>query len=399
MYFYNTYYLPLNTYHLIMHKLVAKILRKFADWVLGANNPKIIAITGSVGKTSTKDAIFAVLQKKFGKNVWKSYGNLNTDLGLPLAILKFKDTPYGWQWAPAMIAVFFKACYFKVFKKYPEILVLEYGADRPKDIKYLTQIAKPDVAVITSVGPAHLEEFKTIDNVAKEKITLAKELNPDGVAVLNEDNEYIKKEAKKVYFEIVWYHGDGLDGAKNAAYAVAKLFKISENTIRDALEGFIGAKGRLKLIEGINNSLVLDDTYNSNPLSVKLALEKIRQLKGENQKIKRTIIVLGDMLELGEQSDKLHKEVAALSKKSAKILILVGKRFEGMKCDQWFLGPIETDEYLEKIIKKGDLVLIKGSQGMRMEKVTEKIIDKKIDPKNVLVRQSNEWKNIVFRQP
>lgn len=382
-----------------MHKFLAKILKKFAQWVIAKNNPKIVSITGSVGKTSTKDAIFAVLYEKFGKDVWKSYGNLNTELGVPLAILKFKNTPYGWQWAPALVSAFFRAAYFTLGKNYPEILVLEYGADKPGDIAYLTNIAKPDIAVVTSVGPAHLEEFKTVSNVAKEKMTLARNLKPDGVAILNEDNEFIKKEAKKVFFEIIWYHGNGLDAARNAAIAVAKLYKISENKVRGYLDSFEGAKGRLRVVEGINESLILDDTYNSNPLSVRLALEKVKKLKKENKNIKRIIVVLGDMLELGAESGKLHKETASLARKNAKILILVGKRFEGIKSDKSFLTPMDAGYYLKKNIMKGDLVLVKGSQGMRMEKAVEMIIKGGLETQKLLVRQSNEWKNIPFKQP
>ena len=282
--------------------------------------------------------------------------------------------------------------------KYPEVLVLEYGSEKPGDIENLCKIARPKIAVITEIGPAHLKNYKSIEDIAKEKFSLTKCLLADGIAMLNEDNKLIKKFSEKVFVKIVWYHGSSLDGATNAADVVSKVFDIKKEKITTDFQPKI-AKGRLNIIPGIGESTIVDDTYNSNPLSVSLALEKIKQMKKNDKSIKRAIIVLGDMLELGKREFEMHNEVADRAKACSDIFIGVGHRFKDTKHDNWYMTPMEAGEYLQRIIEKGDIILVKGSQGIRMEKVIEQIILDKNQAGDLLVRQSPAWKKTIFKQP
>ncbi len=172
-----------------MKKILFLKLKILAKLTLVKYRPKIIAITGSVGKTSTKEAIFSVLESHF--SVRKSSKNFNNEIGTPLTIMGFDRSPgknlFLWFW------YFVKAVKFIIVKnkKYPEILILEMGADKPGDIDYLTSIARPDIAVITAIGPSHLEYFKSIANVVREKGKIVNKLKPGGWAVINSDDDQL----------------------------------------------------------------------------------------------------------------------------------------------------------------------------------------------------------------
>src|SRR4030042_2181731 len=177
-----------------MKNLLVSYLRCWAKRYLKRTKPEIIAVTGSVGKTSTKDAIFCVLKSHFGKEVRKSEGNLNNETGAPVAILGFKKAPsyeatnpFGW------IPIIFLAPFKSFLTKKNKILILELAADKPGDIKYLTSFIHPKVAVLTNIGPAHLAAFGSIEKIIEEKAGLLRALPMDGTAILNIDDENVKK--------------------------------------------------------------------------------------------------------------------------------------------------------------------------------------------------------------
>ena len=174
----------------MLSKILQNYLKFWSQKYLIRTRPKIIAITGSVGKTTTKEAIFAVLLEKFGSNVAKSEGNLNTETGVPLAILGYKKSPKNfYEWLPVLITVPF-ACFSRV--KF-DFLVLEMAADKPGDIRYLTSFVKPYIAVVTAIGPSHLEKFGTIEKIIEEKTSIFWGLPHDGWAVMNIDDENLRK--------------------------------------------------------------------------------------------------------------------------------------------------------------------------------------------------------------
>jgi len=421
-----------------MVKFLRWVLKKLSQLMVWRFRPGVIGITGSVGKTSTKLAIKAVLEKD--RKVRASAGNLNNDLGMPLTILGdwseaelklvSRDTPPGTKlfrkfsfWLKVIFSSFLRA-FFASRNSYPEILILEYGADRPGDVKYLLSIARPNLSVITAVGdiPVHVEFFGGPDELAREKLRLVGYLPAASFAVLNYDDEtvYNFKERTRAHVmtfgfgsgaEVQITHtenrreGDKPLGVsfrleyggrsvpvklenvfgKAQAYAAAaaacvgiifslNLVKISEN-----LKNYKPAGSRMQLLPGVKYTYIIDDSYNASPLSMHAALDTLRDLPG-----KRKIAVLGDMLEIGKYAVEAHERVGRLAAKIADILVTVGPRAkfiaeaakdEGLKRKDIFMFDTaeEASRPVQDLIKKGDLVLVKGSHAMELNKVVMEI--------------------------
>ncbi len=424
-----------------------KMLRTMSVLILKKYNPQVIAITGSVGKTSAKEAVFTVLSGKF--RIRKSAKNYNNEIGSPLAVIGAESGQGSlWGW----FKVFFKWLAVFVFPlKYPEILILEMGADRPGDIGYLTGFIKPDISIVTDVSFSHIEFFKTVEEIAREKGMLIKNLDEKGLAVLNADNEYVLKmkeytrsdaitygfsetadmratdaafsffddgerEIKGLNFKLN-YKGTSMPVrlkhilARHQIYAVLaaavagtqmgmNLVEISE-----ALSDFSSPPGRMNLLSGIKKSTIIDDTYNSSPASVSAALDTLGEIKAG-----RKIAVLGDMLELGEETEKSHRKTAEkFLEVGGDVFFAVGRRMRfavseleknGFRKESIFVfgNPLEAGKMLQKIIRPGDLILVKGSQGMRMEKIVEEVMAEPEKAGEVLCRQAEEWKKRPFRE-
>jgi len=435
-----------ESFKLWLKKFLERILRVMAVCVLRKYKPKIIAITGSVGKTSAKEAVFSVLSGHF--RVRKNEKNYNNEIGLPLTVLG--------AWSPGRslggwLRVFFGWCGLLFFPRYyPEILILEMGADRPGDISYLAGFLKPSMAIITDVSSSHLEFFKTIGGVLKEKTELVRSLGEDGVAILNIDNKHINKfqkqldggKCKVVSFgyseeadvrstDTVLSYQSEMDGSREirglsfklnykgtsipvrlnsilarhsvyaalSAVAVGLEMGLNLVEISAALESYSLPPGRMTLIKGIKESVLIDDTYNASPTSTLAALEVLEEVEAP-----RKIAVLGDMLELGENTESGHRDVAKkFQKMSGDVFIGVGKRMQ-FAVEEFkkqnvskenvfsFENPMEAGLFLQKIIQKGDLILIKGSQGMRMEKVVEEVMQSPEEAPLLLCRQDKKWK-------
>lgn len=429
-----------------MYKLSQIIVEVLARIYLRRFKPQIIGITGNVGKTSTKEAIGVVLGRI--KKIRVGGGNLNNEVGLPFNIISDSADEYYEKGGSLVFGIktFFKAVFGLLSSDYPEILVLEYGADKPDDIKKLARKYKPHVAVVTAVGevPVHVEFFSGPEELAREKRKLVEVLDATDFAILNFDDLAVLEMKEKTKAKVYTYgFGDGamvqasnlnvrtdecgfpvglglkiqqgesfvpvrIDGslgksqgyAAAAATAVGLVFGMNLVQISEALSEYKGPKGRLKILKGIKNSIIIDDTYNASPASTHLAIETIGDLKGP-----RKIVVLGDMLELGRYTIEAHEEVGNFLKNDFNLLITVGSRAKFIAesaANQMPAGNIHkfetSDEAklkVKELIKEGDIVLIKGSQGMRMEKIVEEIM---ADPavaggkkKELLVRQSKRW--------
>lgn len=384
----------------MMYNILAKILKAFSTAVIKKQRPKVIGITGSVGKTSTKEAVFTVLEEKYKDDVYRSYKNLNTELGLPLAILQIDQSPQGIRWLSTIVTAFSRYIKYSFFSKnYPKILILEYAADKIGDIKYLTKIVQPDIACLVEIGPTHLEKFKTVDAVAQEKFELVRALKPNGIAILNEDNKYVIDLAKKIHFRKIWFHGSTVDGAKNAARKIGKIFKIKDEEIEKSLADMEIIKGRMNIFKGIKNTILIDDSYNASPLSMNLALNFLKKY----EKGKRKVAILGDMRELGEASEEEHKKLAKNIVKNAQFAILIGpyvsrytaevltqKKFKFLSYKNFTLAKQE----ILKNIEYEDVILIKASQNtLFLERVTEMLLADKRD-KEYLCRQDENWLKI-----
>ena len=412
-------------------------LRILAQATLWRYKPCIIGVTGSVGKTSTKEAIFTVLRRKF--TVRRNIKNYNNELGVPLTIL---DEETGgrsfWHWLKVFLVGFFGIFYTK---NYPEVLVLEMGADRIGDISYLTSFVKCYIGVVTAIGeiPVHVEFFQSVSQVAREKSNLVRSLDKDGWAVLNFDDERVRIMANQTRARIFSYgFSENVDlRASNfeqytedpnevvmsfkvdyggntvpirlrnilgrqqvyavlAAVAVGLISKINLVEITQALKDYQPLPGRLRFIKGIKNSLILDDTYNASPSAMLAALDVLRVIPG------RKIAALGDMLELGAFTEEAHRQVGAEVAKTADMLLAVGERaifladearINGMSADKvsYFVSSQGAGRFLQDSIREGDIILVKGSQGVRMEKIVKEIMAEPERAEELLVRQEAEW--------
>jgi len=425
----------------LFKKILSLILKKEAQLIIKKYEPTIIGITGNVGKTSTKTAIYEVLKTE--KKVRTAIKNFNNELGLPAVIISEAESDYSFlYWLKTaiygLIQIIFKN------KNYPEILILEYGVDAPSDMDKLLEIATPQIGVMTSIGeiPVHIEFFENRLALVKEKSKMIGALPSTGIAILNSDsidldflqekskayvitygfnknanikikdfkNEISYKENKIFTYFKISYNGNSYEikleniVGKPVTYAIAAAFTVGltfginpQKIVENISTGYRNPPGRETIIKGIKETLIIDDTYNASPQAMEEALNTLNFIKA-----KRKIAVLGDMLELGIHTLEAHEKIGKEAAKVVNLLITVGTKgkliAEGAKkygLDKKniysFYSLEETGNFLQKIIKKGDLILIKGSQGVRMEKITKSIMFEPKKAKELLTRQSPKW--------
>ncbi len=427
-----------------MKKIIIWLLKIFSRFILKKYNPVVVAITGSVGKTSTKEAVFTVLAKKY--KVRRSISNYNNEIGVPLTILGVDNPSRSiWQWVKVFIK-FLSLLFYR--QDYPEILVLEMGADHPGDIQYLTSFVPIDVGVLTAVAPVHLEFFKKIENILKEKQIIIEMVKNGGAAVINGDDWLVRQTSQrtkeKIYtfglqdnnsvraveinlstgstsnkqqvsglsFKLVYVGNSvpiflpGVLGkhqvyAALAAAAVGITLDCNLVEIADALQTFKSPKGRMNLIIGIKDSIIIDDTYNSSPAAARAALEVLAEIPIEKKA--RRLAVFGDMLELGNYTQQGHREVGhKTAELNIDFLLCVGERARdigrgakeagmGEERIYYFNDNEKAADFLQRMIKPNDLILIKGSQGARMEKVVKAVMAHPENAKLLLVRQDKPW--------
>ncbi len=423
-----------------MKKALEKILKLLAILTIKRYKPKVIAITGNVGKTSTKDAVFEVLSKK--QKARKSQKSYNNEIGVPVAILGIKAENNIFLWFFYLALSVFKL----IYTRYPKILVLEYGVDKPNDMDYLLEIAVPDIAVVTALGdiPVHLENFSSPSELVREKTKLPKAVKKEGKVVLNADFplvEQMKEKTKaKVFmygfssfadFKIldpeikfsqinevnvpsgtsfkVEYKGSivpvrinefGIPNVYAAACACFLGVLNGMNLVEasEAVSSYKAPKGRMNLIFGAKDTFILDDSYNASPSSMIASLETFKKIPA-----KRKVAVLGDMLEIGKYSEEAHRSCAKLAASFCDVIIAVGTKslfvvdeaqkhgFEKGENLFYFETSEKLSEKIYDLIQKGDFILFKGSQGVRLEKAIKEILKDKRNADKFLVRQSKKW--------
>ena len=424
-------------------RVVQKVLRFLASKILKKYKPRVIGVTGSVGKSITKEMIFSVLKNYF--RVRRSKKNYNNEVGIPLAIIGVSGEKKNlWQWfgtvCKAIILIIFPG-------KYPEILILELATDRPGDIKYFCDFIVIEVGILTNVGISHLENFGTKEAIFEEKSYLLK--RAEKLVIYNGDNIEKKKITDKIIGDIRSYgfkkeadfmateigykynqknilagmifkigHKDKLiPGKLNnligypylygalVALSIAEYFNIDLLDAVQFLENTAVIPGHMSLIKGIKGTSIIDDTYNSAPISVEAALSVIREVK-----ISRRIIVLGDMLELGTEEKLAHQIIGRkVAEIEGAIFVAVGDRMKlavdefkkslGIEANfidipgkvYWFRESIEAGGFIQDLIKQEDVILVKGSQGMRMEKIVLEIMAEPNKRQESLVRQDKNW--------
>ena len=427
---------------LFFKKALSYILIIESRLVLLKYKPKIVAITGSGGKTGTKDAVFAVISSV--AYVRKSEKSYNSEIGLPLTIL---GCPNGWNNPYIWFRNILKGIWlFLAPHKYPKWLILEVGVGKPEDMQRTASWLKTDAVIITAIGktPVHIEFFDSRKHLIDEKSELIKTLKKDGLLILNADDDAVlemktKTKNRTITYgfkeeaditgsgESIFYDDIGIprgiifradEGGNSLPVVIEKVFgqnhiyaslaslalsfglKLNMINAIGALKNYDISPGRMCLVNGINNSLIIDDTYNSSPSACEAALKTLGMIKTSGRKI----AVLGDMLELGRYTKETHENIGKIARENCEILAVVGQRAgdikagaveAGMRAENIpeFLNSVEAGEYMKDLVKMNDLILVKGSQGIRMERTVLAILANKENKKKLLVRQDKEWQS------
>jgi len=426
-----------------MRKILQFILKIFAKLVLKKYKPVIIAVTGSVGKTSTKEAIYHVLKTHFGeRQVRRNMRNYNNEIGVPLTIFGLET---GGRSIFRWLIRFIKVSWMVIFKiPYPNFLILEMGADRPGDIKYLVKFVHPKVGLITALGeiPVHVEFFANPQQVAQEKKNLVKALKEEEVAILNYDDEKVIEMADDLKAKVLTYglkeqadvrainydlkinpdeqvselnfklefKGSSVPvklinvlGVQHlysalAAAAVGVVFNMNSIEIAEALKEFQPLPGRMRLIRGIKNSLIIDDTYNAALLSMEAAIDSL-EIFEDNPPVgeaRRKIVVLGDMLEIGRYTAEAHQRIGKKAAEISDLIFAVGSRAKfiveaaikaGFPKGRifHFMDSKEAGKAVQKELKEEDIILVKGSRAMEMERIVKEIMAEPEKAKELLV--------------
>lgn len=374
--------------NIIIVKDTIKAIQEIATYRRNQFNIPTVAVTGSVGKTSTKDIIASTLAQKY--NVLKTEGNKNNHIGLPLTILKLKDQ---------------------------EAMVVEMGMNHFGEIRTLTNIAKPNICVITNIGTSHIGNLGSRENILKAKLEILEGMQQNGTVIINNDNDLLHKwaeenkdkyniitcgiENKSDYMaynikeseENVEYSIDlkhitynvkvpvsGKPFVYNSlvAMAVGETCNVDIENIINGIAKFELTKKRMEIIKQ-NNITIINDSYNASYDSMKAGIEYLKTVNG-----KRKIAVLGDMLELGEFAQELHEKVGEeVAKNNIDILITVGEMAKniakkakemGIKNINSYLDNESAGNYIKSILENEDVILLKASNSMRFGEILEKII-------------------------
>ena len=361
-----------------------EFLKRIAEFILKKINPKVIAVTGSNGKTTTKEIIASILQQEYSEEeLLITQGNLNNDIGLPLTILRLNEGH--------------------------KIAILEMGMNHKGEIEELTRIAPPDIAVITNIGEAHIENFESKDEIAAAKKEILVNISKNSFVILPRDDIYFEFLAKDVlpikittfgknnksdiFYDTKnnlttrYFISDKLLDAKcslignhnimniMAAIGVAQTLKISINSIKKGIESVRGMPGRLELKYLKNGAAIIDDSYNSNPSSMMAAIDVLATRSDQH-----TILVIGDMAELGEQSQRLHNNIIKyINDSSVSYTLAIGANFQkpminNINYGSWFNSKKDLIKELKVVMRENSVLMIKGSRSMKMEEIINKII-------------------------
>lgn len=365
-----------------------KAMQRIGTYYRSLMDLPVIAVTGSVGKTTTRDMIGKALTTSF--HVFQTEGNFNSQVGVPITLARMSQKD--------------------------EVAVLEAGISMEGEMAILAQMIQPDIAVFTNIGVAHIENLKNQDNICKEKMELAKALPKEGVVFLNGDDEILVKHSLDLKNPVIYYglsklcdyrgkniriennqthfdcvcHGNtypvvlnvlGTHNVQNALVAIAVAKRLGV-PVSVSSKAFLDFEGLRQKVYQIHNYTLIDDTYNASPDSMKASLNVLSQMEGSGRKI----AVLADMLELGDQTKEYHYEVGTfIGDKNIDEVYAVGN------LSQYIINGINdstTDmvtcmfdnngellQYLQETIAGGDIVLLKGSNGMCLKNVVNSLLN------------------------
>ncbi|MGB0757816.1 MAG: UDP-N-acetylmuramoyl-tripeptide--D-alanyl-D-alanine ligase [Patescibacteria group bacterium] len=429
-----------------MKQIITNIITWLAKRTLQKYDPIVVGITGSVGKTSTKEAVKIILEKKYSvRATEKSYNN---EIGMPLTILGFHSpgkNPFGW-----LKVIVKSSIAILVPRPYPEVLVLEMGADHPGDIGGLVSFAPCDIGVVTAIAPVHTEYFNSVNAILQEKRKILTHIAPHGFAIFNQDDARlaeqktsdIKAGIKRYGFDadsdvhafdvkykyIETENGIKLEGIQGklgymdssvpfyipdalamhtvysvlAAVTVGVALDMNLVDIAERIPLYQTPPGRLRLIDGQENTTIIDDSYNSSPEAAKAALSVLKDFPKADKG--RTFAVLGDMRELGSLSEEAHREIGHLvAELDIDFLITFGPESEVLHAAALEAGMSENSvlhadshdvivDFIHQHWQAGDVLLIKGSQNtIRLERVVKRLMQEPQRAAELLVRQGGEW--------
>jgi UDP-N-acetylmuramyl pentapeptide synthase len=426
-----------------MKKFIQKLIANKARKLLAQHNPIVIAVTGSVGKTSARNAIAEILGAKF--SVRETIKNYNNELGVPLTILGVKSpgkSVFGW-----LKIIFLKP------QNVPQVFVLEYGIDRPGDMNYLCDIAEPNISVFTRLSGVHAEFFRSIEALAEEKAIILSRTKTDGLCVLNADDARVVGAGVHAAAPVVTYgfsdsaqvrasqyafetrqdfsfepgerfcsaraivqsqdndefeiELENILGKENfsailPAIAIAKHLGLTHEQILSRISEIKLEPGRMNPIPGIKGSLVIDSSYNAAPASMAAALGVLREFAPVPGA--KRVAVLGSMAELGSASEQEHRMLGLrVAESGVDLLVTVGELSRNTRRSAIEAGIPESQtmhfdtsadagRWLDAEIKKGDVVLVKGSQAARMERVVKDLMAEPLRARELLVRQEESWR-------
>ncbi|MCL1863911.1 MAG: UDP-N-acetylmuramoyl-tripeptide--D-alanyl-D-alanine ligase [Defluviitaleaceae bacterium] len=363
---------------LIYVKSTRRALMDLADYYRRKHDIKVVAITGSAGKTTTKDMVADILSYKYKTK--RTIGNFNNDIGMPLSIFQLEADD--------------------------EALVLEMGMNHANEIHELSLVGVPDIAVITHIGDAHIENFANREGILHAKLEIVDGLRADGLVVLNGDDPLLAGEiaAEKLRnFNVLFPSSPNIAEAEpigfqetrcvfrwldkevrltvpipgshmvmNALLAtvVGLELGVSPEHITDAFKNFTPPEGRLNIFD-LGDKTIIDDVYNANPASMLEAIRVLCRKTPENAH-RRRVAILGDMNELGHVAEARHREVGEYARKSGvDLVVAIGELSKHMSGHMHFVVLDEALEVLSEIIQPDDIILVKGSRGMKLERIVQ----------------------------
>jgi UDP-N-acetylmuramoyl-tripeptide--D-alanyl-D-alanine ligase len=425
-----------------MKKLIQRLITLKAKKLLATHQPLVIAVTGSVGKTSVRNAIATVLSAKF--SVRETIKNYNNEFGVPLTVLGAKSPGKSiFGWLKILLAS---------PRAVPQVFVLEYGIDRPGDMEYLCDIAAPKISVLTRLSSVHAEFFASVEALAEEKAGLLSRTASDGLCVLNADDPHVIGVSGHAKAPVLTYgfsqnavvratdyrldtradfsfepgerfslasvkvttqDGDQFEiqlenvlGQANVAsvlpaIAIAKHLGLTHEQILSKISEIVFEPGRMNPIPGVKGSLIIDSSYNAAPASMVAALDVLQEFVTAQGA--RRVAVLGPMAELGSVSEQEHRMLGLrVAEAGVDLLVTVGELSRNTRRaaieagipeaqTQHFDTSLDAGRWLDSQVRKGDIVLVKGSQSARMERVVKDVMAEPLRAGELLVRQENGW--------